>query len=275
MAREQVALFLFERHNRGMNYYDFAVKTVTDAAARSHEAKQKEFSIEHKHDNPKDVVTSIDRQIGQWITNRIKTEYQDHAIWNEEAADVSGNNYTWTIDPIDGSANFSRHIPHYAISLGLLEGDRVIVGAIIDPSTGELFAFDIERGVFLNGHTVSVSKEQDLARASVLFAAGRRDGLAAWAGASYTKLLQNVNKTKNLGSSALDIAYVAAGRAEAYIAGTLTTRDIAPALAMVEAAGGVALSATGEPLSLSSHPQKVYIANSDTTARALIELLEA
>ena len=256
-----------------MDYYDFCIQTIRQAAERLITAQRESFSVEHKHHNPKDIVTSLDRELGEWINAEILGQYPEHTIWNEETAEVAGNQYTWSVDPIDGSANFSRGIPHFGISIGLLTDGVPQCAAVIDPSTGELFSFDTERGVMLDGEPVEVSEVTELKQTTVLFAGGRREGLAEWAGQSYTKLLQNTNKTKNLGSSALDICYVASGRAEAYIAGTLSTRDIAPVLGLLEAAGGVALNETGERLTLSTKPQKAFIAKDARLANELVTLL--
>ena len=256
-----------------MDYYDFCIQTVRQAAERLTTARSESFSVEHKHHNPKDIVTSLDRELGEWINAEILGQYPEHTIWNEETAEVAGNQYAWSVDPIDGSANFSRGIPHFGISLGLVIEGVPQCGAVIDPSTGELFSSGPEQGTLLNNAPIGVSPITELKQATVLFAGGRQEGLAEWAGQSYTKLLQNTNKTKNLGSSALDICYVASGRAEAYIAGTLTTRDIAAALCILEDVGGVALNETGEALELSTEPQKAFIARDQAMAEALIDLL--
>ena len=104
-----------------MTHYEFCVETITAATNFLIERKNKNFNTTYKNKNPKDIVTELDTAVGAFITDRIKEYYPESTIWNEEASDISGNEYTWTIDPIDGTANFSRHLPHFGISLGLLK----------------------------------------------------------------------------------------------------------------------------------------------------------
>jgi fructose-1,6-bisphosphatase/inositol monophosphatase family enzyme len=95
-----------------------------------------------------------------------------------------------------------------------------------------------------------------------------------WGGESYRRLLANFKKTKNLGASALDICFVAAGRVEVVVYGTLTTKDIAPALGFLYEAGGVASTPGGDPVVLSDTAQRVYAANNETTLSFVRTLLE-
>ena len=258
-----------------MNLYDFTLDLIK-AAGQQLEARKKEtFSVSSKNDDPKNIVTSLDIEIGQYITDRILAEYPDHSVYSEEANDIVGNNYQWVIDPIDGSAVFSRGIPQYAISIGVLKDGVPIVGAVLDPMTGELFSFKQGEGAFLNGEIIKVSAQTELKSCFVLLAAGRKEDQREWAGESYKRLLGTVNKTKNFGSSALSLCYIAAGRIEGVVAGTLTTKDIVAAIGILNEAGGMVTDNAGAPALFLQTPQRIYAANNEvvsTRLRALLEL---
>jgi myo-inositol-1(or 4)-monophosphatase len=256
-----------------MEFSSFIINLAKASAAELMERRQAAFTVSHKNDNPKDVVTSLDIEMGEFITERIRSAFPEHGIHNEEASDISGNEYTWVIDPIDGSAAFARDIPQFSIAIGVLKDGVPEAGAVIDPSTGELFSFERGKGVRLNGEPVGVSARDQLSDAFVLFAAGRKSEQREWAGQSYATLLGTVNKTKNFGSSALSLAYIASGRIEAVVAGTFTTLDIAAAIGLLEEAGGCVLDERGQPAALRTGAQKVFAARSPEMARELFELL--
>lgn len=255
--------------------YDFTLDLIKVAGEQLESRKKEAFSVSSKNNDPKNIVTSLDVEMGKFITERILAEYPDHSIHNEEAKAIVGDNYQWVIDPIDGSAVFSRGIPHYAISIGVLKDGVPVVGAVLDPMTRELFSFEQGKGAFLNGEPIQVSTQTELAPCFVLLAAGRKEDQREWAGESYKRLLGAVNKTKNFGSSALSLCYIAAGRIEGMVAGTLTTKDVAAAIGILNEAGGVITNAAGVPALFLSTPQRIYAANNEVVATQLRELLES
>lgn len=257
-----------------MNFYTFATQLAKEAGQELQRRRQTAFSIIHKDGNPKDIVTSLDIELGEYITQKIATAFPDHAIHNEEAQQIEGNEYCWTIDPIDGSAAFARGIPQYAISIGLLHKGVPIVGAVYDPSVDELFSFEQGKGVFLNGVSVGTSAIDELKRSFVLFAAGRKEEQREWSGESYKLLLGNCNKTKNFSSSALSLCYIAAGRIEGVVAGTFSTMDIAAAVGMLHEAGGEMIQSDAQVAEISTHPQRLYFGNTSVMAEQLRNLLE-
>jgi myo-inositol-1(or 4)-monophosphatase len=188
---------------------------------------------------------------------------------------VEDSEYLWTIDPIDGSSNFSRGIPHFAICIGLLKDNVAIAGGVYNPVTKELFSFKKGGGAFLNGTRISVSSVAELSKAQIIFSPGsRQPALWDWAAASYRKLLEASLKRGMFGSSSLDVCFIASGRADAGVYGTLSTFDIAGALGLLEEAGGVYADEKGEPIILSKDPQKVYLANSSGMLSQIRGLLE-
>ena len=127
----------------------------------------------------------------------------------------------------------------------------------------------------MNGKPIRVSGVTNLSDAHVFFHAGRKPEVRDWGGESYRRLLGSARKTSNFGGSALDTCFVAAGRIEANVYGTLSTLDIAAALGILTEAGGVYCGADGEAVDLSSSPQRVYMANSESMLTEVRTLLES
>jgi myo-inositol-1(or 4)-monophosphatase len=245
-----------------MEPYEFVLKAVTDAGALLLDARTREFGVSIKNNNPKDIVTTIDTKINEFLIQSVRAAFPDHSIYSEEGGDVSSESeYQWVIDPIDGSSNFSRGIPHFAVCMGLIQKGVPVLGAILNPVTKELFSFEKGKGAFLNGAPIHVSSIQSLADSHVFLHAGRKEELQSWGGESYRKLLGAAKKTSNLASSSLDACFVAAGRIEANIYGTLSTLDIAPALGLLAEAGGVMSDREGSVLAFSREPHMVFMAN--------------
>lgn len=257
-----------------MDAHDFCLQAAKDAGALVLELRQKTFVTSSKGGDPRNIVTSVDLSVNDFLLGKIKAAFPDDALYSEESGGHLEER-TWAIDPIDGSSNFSRGIPHFAICIALVERGAPAAGAVHNPMTGETFSFIKGGGAFLNGSPIAASPETEISKSFVLLHAGRKESLREWGGAAYQKLLGSAKKTSNLAGSALDTCFVAAGRVEASIYGTLATLDIAAAAGVLREAGGVMLTAAGQEAPLSSEPQKIYAANNHAMARALIELLES
>lgn len=256
-----------------MEPYDFIGSTVREAGEVLKKARDEGFTATMKGGDPRDVVTSVDFAVNEFIIGKIKEEYPDDAIYSEEGGGSALGGRVWAIDPIDGSSNFSRGIPHYAVCLALLEGGAPVAGAVYNPVTDELFSFKKGGGAFLNGAPIRVSAIIELKDASVFFHTGRTPEFWSWGGASYTKLLGAAKKTSNYSGSALDACFVAAGRIEANIYGRLTTMDIASAIGILLEAGGRVVNDKGEAIAFSTEPQRVMMTNSPEIESALLKLL--
>lgn len=252
--------------------YDFILQTVREAGELLLAKRDEGFETSAKGGDGRNVVTSVDFAVNDFITRKIREAYPDDAIYTEESGGQETSRM-WAVDPIDGSSNFSRGIPHYAVCLALLEGNAPIAGAVFNPVTEELFSFKKGGGAFLNGAPIAVSPIVDLKESSVLLHAGRKPELWRWGGESYTKLLEAAKKTANYGGSALDASFVAAGRVEANIYGRLTTMDIAAAIGLLLEAGGRVVNDRGEPVAFSTEPQRVLMSNNEQIEKALLGLL--
>ena len=186
-----------------------------------------------------DPVTVVDRAAEEAIISLIRSERPDDAILAEEAGGTVSDGRQWIIDPLDGTVNFVHSIPHVSVSIALYEGPRALVGVVLDPLRDELFSAAADEGARLNGHVISVSAEHDLERSVV--ATGfpydhdqHADDLAV----VLREMLRRVNGIRRLGSAALDLAWVAAGRYEAYWELGIAPWDGAAGMMLVREAGG-------------------------------------
>lgn len=260
-----------------MDKYKFTLNLIKEAGELLLKKRDEKFSVMIKGNNPRDIVTSVDLEINKFIIDAIRDKYPDDSIYSEEGCDKDCDKgckeNIWSIDPIDGSSNFSRAIPHFAISIGFIKNNEPLLGAVYNPVTNELFSFEKDRGAFLNNKKISVSVELDLKKSYVFFHAGRSSDIREWGGDSYRELLGSANKTSNYACSSLDICFVASGRIEANIYGTLSTLDITPAIGILKEAGGVIADEKKELLELSKEPKKIYTANNKDILKSLREIV--
>lgn len=264
-----------------MESYDFTIALVKDAGELLLEQSKEAFEVTMKNNDPKDIVTAVDIAVNNFLVSALKKEFPSYGIYSEEGESADSGlgqellnaEYMWAIDPIDGSSNFARNIPHFAICVGLLHKGIPILGVVYNPVTRELFSFKKGDGAYLNGERIEVSKIAELKDSYVLLHAGRKPELWQWGGESYTRLLGHAKKTTNLGGSALDACFVAAGRVEANIYGRLSTMDIASAIGILVEAGGSVVDKEGNPITFSKEPQKVFMTNNKSIEKAVLSLL--
>src|SRR6476619_1165895 len=146
-----------------MNRLEFSSKLARDAGRLAHTAfGQSATSMKGRHD----VLTAMDGEVERFIRKAIVAQYPDDAIIGEEEGG-SGGERVWLIDPIDGTANYARGIPHYCVSIGYLEALVPTVGVIYDPSQDWLYAAARGDGASRNGERLAVSSVSELEAATV------------------------------------------------------------------------------------------------------------
>ncbi len=236
-----------------MNYYDFAVDLVTRAGAIVKKAHSEILQVSHKGDDLRDPVTETDIAVSTFLIAEIKKAYPTHRVYSEEdekKGDPLMQGFEWMLDPIDGTGNFSHHIPHFSICVALLRDGVPCAGAIFNPITNELFSFD-ENEAFLNGVSTHTSAISEPHKSQGLLSVSHQKELWPWGNATYASLLEHLNKLKGLGSANLDLAFLAAGRAEVVVYGTFSMPDGASGVGIVRAAGGeVYTLPSGNPITM-------------------------
>ncbi len=191
-----------------------------------------------------DFVTEIDHASEKLIIEQLRRAYPDHSFIGEESGTLVGRDpdSEWIIDPLDGTTNFIHGIPHYAVSIAFRHGGRLQHGVIYDPAKGEEFTASRGHGAFLNGKRIRVSGR--LNAAGALFATGIPFSGAPFAEMdAYLDCLRELaadsSGIRRMGVASLDLAYVAAGRCDAYWEMFLKPWDIAAGVLLVREAGGM------------------------------------
>ncbi len=223
------------------------VATIAARAAgefiQSGAQNRSELNIEQK--SLHDYVSEIDTGAEKIIREHIERAFPEHAVLGEEygVSPVCDSNYQWVIDPLDGTTNFIRGIPHYAISIALQHHDEVMVGVVFDPVKNEMFSAVKGQGARLNGDIIKASELEgvpgSLLATGVPFNGESLDRLAMFTDAMTALLQQNTAGIRRLGSAALDLAYVAAGRYDGFWEANLKIWDIAAGALIVQEAGGI------------------------------------
>jgi myo-inositol-1(or 4)-monophosphatase len=248
--------------------YQFIIKIIKEAGKLILSLREEKFEVSTKNKDPRDFVTSVDLAVNDFLDKKIHSLYPNEVIISEEIKNESTNpDSYWSLDPIDGTSNFMNGIPHFAVCITYVEKGEPTVGAVFNPVTNELFSFQKGKGVFLNDKKIRVSEVTKLSDACTLLHIGRKENLLEWGIGLQRKFVKFAKKTGNLCSSALDLCFLAAGRVDAVVYGTLTTRDIAVALVMVREAGGEIYNLDGKPVALSSEPQTIIA----TSTRSLFD----
>src|SRR6266571_6312628 len=186
-----------------------------------------------------DVKLEIDVQTQELITDLLLKEFPGHALFGEEG--VAGDQNTehqWVIDPLDGTVNYFYGIPHFCVSIALRLRSEVMVAVIYDPIRDEMWTGQKGERPKLNGRHFRVSDRADLAEA-VISVGLSKTGVTIEAGLPLLqRMIRRVRKCRLLGSAALDMAYVACGRLDAYIEQGISLWDIAAGWLLIETAGG-------------------------------------
>ena len=218
-----------------------------------------------------DFVTEVDRAAEQAIVDILLKAYPDHAILAEESGASGDSEYTWIIDPLDGTTNFIHGFPQYAISIALRHREHVTQAVVFDPTRNELFTASRGRGAFLNERRIRVSKRSKLSECLIGTGFPFREFQHADA---YLGMFKDMMlKTAGLrrpGAAALDLAYVAAGFYDGFWEVGLNPWDVAAGSLLVQEAGGLIGNLAGEADFL--HSGQVIAANPKVFAQMVTAL---
>lgn len=187
-----------------------------------------------------DLVTNVDVAADRLITERLRRSFPTHAIVAEESARSGPDSpYCWYVDPLDGTTNFAHSYPHFAVSIALTHEGSPLVGVVHDPIRNETFHAVRNRGAYLNEEPVRVSSAARLEHSLLLtgFPYDRRRRGAFYL-RYYAAFMERSQGVRRNGSAALDLCYVACGRADAFWEWRLFPWDIAAGALLVEEAGG-------------------------------------
>lgn len=209
------------------------------------------FTISSKS-NINDLVTQADNESEQAIFEVIRETFPGHYILSEESGELKmDSNIKWIIDPIDGTVNFANGIPICCVSIGIEQDGNMILGAVYNPFMNEFFFSERGSGATLNDKTIRVSEKNDVLR-SCLVTGFPYSYLDVPNGPLevFDKLIRNNIPVRRLGSAAIDLCWVAAGRFDGFYEHKLNAWDSAAGFLIVEEAGGKVTDFNGDYYSL-------------------------
>jgi myo-inositol-1(or 4)-monophosphatase len=200
-----------------------------------------------------DFVTRVDKESENIIIKTIRQSFPDHHFLGEESLKESAGGYRWIIDPIDGTTNYIHRYPVFSVSIALEYEDEMILGVVLDPTRNELFTAEKGQGTFLNGKPVKASGVSDIGKALITtgFPFRKKNIIDDYLTLFRTVFLRG-SDLRRTGSAALDLAYVASGRCEAFFEIGLSPWDIAAGGLLVSEAGGIITDFEGGKNYLSS-----------------------
>ncbi len=221
------------------------INVMTRAAEKAARSLNRDFgeveNLQVSKKGPGDFVSAADKRAEKIIFEELKRARPTFGFLMEEGGVVEGDDpdHRWVIDPLDGTTNFLHGIPHWCISIALQHKSEIIAGVIYDPIKDELFHAEKNRGAYVRRRRLRVSNRSDLMAATIAAGAPRRNVESQIQFIKeYQAVLAQVPGVRRFGAAALDLAYVAAGRFEAYWEREVKKWDIAAGIIIVKEAGG-------------------------------------
>ena len=221
-----------------------------------------------------DFVSSADLRVERVLQEQLAKARPEYGFIMEESGVIEGEDprYYWIIDPIDGTTNFIHSIPHFAITIALQKDNEIVAGCTYDPIKDEFFWAEKGLGAFMNDRRLRVSERQNLNESLVVTGfpfAGHSD--ADSFKEVLGRVMPQVAGVRRLGAASLDLAYVAAGRFEAYWESDISSWDIAAGILLVQEAGGYVRDLSGGHKMIKS---KSIIACNLHVAQPLLKLIK-
>jgi myo-inositol-1(or 4)-monophosphatase len=224
------------------------------------------FGVREK--GPSDLVTQADLASQEAVRGVVLAACPDFGFVSEEADGELDPRleYTWVVDPLDGTTNYVHQMPHYAVSIALVRRGRPVAGVVFDPVHDECFAAMLGQGAQLNGQAIRASGVRQLSQALVAASFAAKVARPSAEIDQFVAAVVNCQAVRRTGSAALNLCYLAAGRFDGFWANSTRSWDVAAGVLIVEEAGGVVTALDGAPFELTRpHP----------VASASIELHEA
>lgn len=248
------------------------------AADRAARGLKRDFgeveNLQVSRKGPADFVSAADLKAEGILRNELHKARPDYAFLMEESgarAGSSESNRCWIVDPLDGTTNFLHGLPHFAISIGLTEGDQVIAGVVYDPIKEDLFYAEKGVGAYLNDRRMRVSGRGRLDEA--LLATGipfKGRGGEEQFSLELDQVMRETAGVRRWGTASLDLAYVAAGRYDGFWERDLSPWDVAAGILLVREAGGYVTAIDGGQVRLEG---RSFLAANDRIHGKLLSLL--
>jgi myo-inositol-1(or 4)-monophosphatase len=246
-------------------------KLAREAGAILHAGYSGDHQVSYK--GPIDLVTEVDHQSEAYLLGELKRDFPGHHILTEESGIIEGNmEDIWYIDPLDGTVNYAHHVPIFSVSIAYASRGTLTLGAVYDPLRDEMFSAERGKGAYLNGKRLQPSSVTELRR-SLLVTGFPYD---TWDTpqdnfSNFVRLAKLTQGVRRLGSAALDLTYVAAGRLDGFWELSLRPWDVAAGGLICEEAGARVTNIQGQENYLAV-PQSILATTPGIHALMLEEL---
>jgi myo-inositol-1(or 4)-monophosphatase len=242
---------------------------VCEQAARAGAAVLGEWKgrFKAREKGPFDLVTEADEAAQEAVRKVILDAFSDHDVLGEEDHSplVRRSAYRWIVDPLDGTTNYVHGMPHYAVSVALEHQGRLLTGTVFDPSANECFTATAGQGAYLNGEPIRVSGTTNLAAGLIAVSFPARVVAGSRPMLDFEKIIVRARAIRRTGSAALNLAYVACGRFDAYSAHETKAWDIAAGALLIIEAGGTISGIDGAAFSV-DRPKFIAAASAELHA---------
>jgi len=217
-------------------------------------------------------VTDVDVLVEKKVIALLRAEYPDYNILSEEAEAIDNKSeYTWVIDPLDGTNNYVHGVPFYSVSIALKSSEDIVLGVVYDPWMKEIFTAELGGGTHLNGQPVAVSSQNSAKGAFI----GTDTGYDVEAGVRMLDTIKSnwsdMGGIRLMGSAVLGLAYVACGRLDLYVHSYLYPWDIAAGILLVREAGGIVTDWERKPANIEC---RQILAGNSTVHEEFMELMK-
>lgn len=217
------------------------VETAVSAARKAGQLLRENFGQQLKVNalEAHDIKLDLDVRSQELITSQLLGAFPNHALYGEEG--IAGNPespFQWIVDPIDGTVNYYYAIPHFCVSIALRQEGEICVGVIYDPMRDELWSVEKGGVPTLNGKPCAVSERTKLSDAILSVGFAKSQATIEAGLPLLEEMAKRARKCRMLGSAALDMAYIASGRLDAYIEQAVSLWDVAAGKILIESAGG-------------------------------------
>jgi len=279
LIRQTAPLTTLTRHRTaGAMLHSAILNVMTKAARRAGRGLKRDLGeVEHLQvslKGPRNFVTAADRRAEAVVREELDKARPHYGFLGEEggAREGSDKSHRWIVDPLDGTTNFLHGIPHFAVSIALERDGAIVAGLVYNPANEDLFIAERGKGAFLNDQRIRVAARERLADAVVACGLphyGRGD--LELARHEIAAAQQNYAGLRRYGAAALDLAWVAAGRLDAYWERDLSPWDMAAGMLLVREAGGFVSDLDGKD---DIFVKRQIVAGNDFMHRELLRLLK-
>lgn len=231
---------------------------------------------EIREKKPKDFVTEADVAVEKYIVSKIKEKYPEHNIIGEEAEYVkTKSEYTWYIDPIDGTANYAHSDIHFAVSIGVKKNKEMVYAVVNIPMINEMYYAGKGEGAFLNGKQIHVSNISELNSSQIQVGISPQVEAMDDSLLMFREISLKTSRAKDLGFCAGQLAFLAAGRADGFVKISQHPWDLAAGMLLVTEAGGKVTDEHGNEFELGdNYARHNVVASNNLIQDELLEILK-